>query len=98
MWGTIGEEVSGADGEWSPQAGAPTGRPMAGRVTASVDAAHDPMLDAFDWPSQLLYLKVLRRPLEPKLHPSIAVVHELADVGAGMKCLLQGIQCQVAAK
>ncbi len=45
---------------------------MAGRVTASVDAAHDPMLDAFDWPSQLLYLKVLRRPLEPKQYTSIA--------------------------
>ena len=30
-----------------------------------MDAAHDPMLDASDWPSQLLYLKVLRRPLEP---------------------------------
>jgi hypothetical protein len=39
---------------------------MAGRVTASVDAARDPMLDAFDWPSQLLYPKVLRGPLEPK--------------------------------
>ena len=42
------------------------------------------MLDAFDWPSQLLYLKVLRRPLEPKQYAS----HDYRDAldQAGITC------------
>ena len=54
---------------------------MAGRVTASVDAAHDPMLDASDWPSQLLYLKVLRRPLEPSQFTSWTFTQRAVDSG-----------------
>ena len=54
---------------------------MAGRVNAWVDAARDPMLDAFDWPSQLLYLKVLRRPLEPKQYASLDYREALDQAG-----------------
>ena len=39
------------------------------------------MLDAFDWPSQLLYLKVLRRPLEPKQYLSIRYTDRLNELG-----------------
>ena len=41
----------------------------------------DLALDAFDWPSQLLYLKVLRRPLEPKQYLSIRYTERLAEAG-----------------
>ena len=54
---------------------------MAGPVTAWVDAARDPTLDAFDRPSQLLNLKVLRRLLEPKQYLSIRYTERLADAG-----------------
>jgi transposase InsO family protein len=54
---------------------------MAGRVTAWVDAARDPTLDAFDRPSQLLNLKVLRRPLEPEQYLSIRYTERLAEAG-----------------
>ena len=40
-----------------------------------------PMLDAFDWPSQLIYLKVLRRPLEPKQYISIRYPERLGAAG-----------------
>ena len=56
---------------------------MVGRVTAWVDATREPMLDAFDCPSQLLYLKVLRRPLEPKQYTSIAF---------GLRCKEAGVR------
>ena len=68
---------------------------MAGRVTASVDAAHDPMLDASDWPSQLLYLKVLRRPLEPSRATAIAVVDEPRGRPARGERLVERPECEL---
>ena len=41
---------------------------------------------------------MLRRPLEFTLHAAVAVMHEVVDVGPGMKRLLQGVQRQVASK
>lgn len=68
----------------------------AGASGMHIDAAHGPMLDAFDWPLQLLYLKVLRRPLEPKLDATVDVVDELLELPSIGKRLLRCVEGQIA--
>ena len=67
-------------------------------MNASADVEPDQPDDACSIPSQLLTVEMLRRPLESTLHASVAVMHEVGDVGPGMKRLLQGVQRQVASK
>src|SRR5680860_897877 len=48
--------------------------------TASADAMHDQLVDSSSYPSQLLTLKVLRRPVESALGPVIGVVDQIVHV------------------
>src|SRR4030095_1580517 len=56
--------------------------PVDARVTASAAAQHDQPVDASSCPSQLLTVKVLRRPVESAQYPSIRYTERLADAGA----------------
>ena len=54
---------------------------MVGQVTSSADVVHGQIVDVCALPSQLLYLKVLRRPLEPKQYTSIAFGLRCGEAG-----------------
>ena len=41
---------------------------------------------------------MLRRPLDPKLHPSVTVMHQLIQARPSMKGLFQGIRGKIASK
>ena len=54
---------------------------MAGRLNASVDVAHDPIVDAFASALQLLKLEMLQRPLECEQQVSLRCTKRRAEAG-----------------